>query len=784
MEEQRPRGHAPRPVAKGPGAPPNAASDAAPPSPDTLEHDSRLGAALGELADSFAGYTLVREVHRGGQGVVYEAIQHSTRRKVAVKVLNEGPLAGRRDRARFAREIEILAQLKHPNIVTIHDSGTAAGHAFFVMDYIAGQSLDQWSTAAPRSVDEMLRLFHRICLAVHAAHQRGIVHRDLKPGNIRIDTEGEPHILDFGLAKLPAGRISGDVAPQVMTLTGQFMGSIPWASPEQAEAIPGRIDPRTDVYALGVILYQLLTGRFPYVVVGNLRDVLSNILQAEPTRPSTVRRGIRPDVEVIVLRCLQKDRDRRYQTAGELARDIARYLAGEPIAARRDSVLYLLRIRTRSALRKHPTLAGVAIAAVAVLLTHYWPGALLVYTWTPANRLFERLATPSRASPPSVPFENIRVIALTAHTDLRLVATQAGIAPDDLTQHPRSMRRAHGLLMERLAGAGAATVVWDIRFDGESAYDEDFVRGVRALAQAGRSVIVAANTWPLGPDNFPALSATIAAATRWGCSPAGLQADEPWRVYLAVQRGLADPLPSLALRAFAAVRRPDCEFDVHLDRAGQRLTLVYWKSAARVPASRVPSGPTDEIRVTALREAEREQPKYGLKRGDMLAYYVLDLPSDDVLAAATVDYGQALAADRAELHRLVAGRVVLVSDQRDVTQTFPTPDHRSLAGTYAHATALDMLLRGAPVRVPSGEPALAVTSLAALLGLLAGRSLGARPRMRVTVLAVGCAAIMLIGFAEARYGRLLYNPLVAVLALVIASELAARVYAAIGSRRT
>ncbi len=315
--------------------------------------------------DALPGYEILRELHRGGQGVVYLAIQKTTKRRVALKVMHAGEFAGPKDRARFEREVEILGQLNHPNIVSIHDCGTSGGAYFYVMDYITGQPLDAHMKHADLSVDDTLGLFQKICGAVNAAHLKGVIHRDLKPGNILIDSDGEPYILDFGLAKIATGEVMDESHPRMMTVTGQFVGSLPWASPEQAEGIPGRIDTRSDVYSLGVVLYQMLTGgKFPYVVVGNMRDILDNILRAEPARPSTIRRQVDDEVETIVLKSLSKDRDRRYQTAGELARDVQHYLAGEPIEAKRDSGWYVI----KKTLRRYKVATGVAAAFLILIV--------------------------------------------------------------------------------------------------------------------------------------------------------------------------------------------------------------------------------------------------------------------------------------------------------------------------------------------------------------------------------------------------------------------------------
>jgi len=363
---------------------------------------------------SLPGYRVVREIHRGGQGVVYEAVQESTGRTVAIKVTRAGPFATAADRARFDREVQILAQLKHPNIVTIHDSGRAFGCDYFVMDYIEGTTLDRWiadcglrtadwkaagakqsAVRNPQStMGKALRLFSKVCDAVNAAHLRGVIHRDLKPGNIRVDASGQPHILDFGLAKVVEDPAHGSSA-DAMTMTGQFIGSLPWASPEQAEGRLDELDLRTDVYALGVLLYQLLTGAFPYSISGSLRETTDNIVNKEARDPRQLNPALDVDIATIVLRCLRKRREERYETAGELARDIERFLRNEPIEARRDSMLYVLgkqlsRHRLAAALSTAILLAVVIGLGVSLAL---WRKAENAHTAEQEHRRLAELET-------------------------------------------------------------------------------------------------------------------------------------------------------------------------------------------------------------------------------------------------------------------------------------------------------------------------------------------------------------------------------------------------------
>ncbi len=323
------------------------------------------------------GYRLTREIHRGGQGIVFEALQQSTHRTVAIKLLLEGRYASRSHLKRFEREIDLVAQFRHPNIITIFDSGTMAdGQPYCVMDYVQGKPLRDYTRANKLSLEQTLQLFATVCGAVQYAHQKGVIHRDLKPSNILVDVDGSPKVLDFGLARQLTSS-----ADSAVTVSQEVIGTLPYMSPEQAWGNPDDVDTRTDIYALGVILYELLTGDFPYPVKGRLPEVVQHIVEAPPARLDqrwTVESGVAPrmtgrsrdstcplddDVQTIVLKALAKERERRYQSVAEFARDLHHYLAGEPIEARGSSGWY----RLRKTMQRYRTALVVAVAFVIVL---------------------------------------------------------------------------------------------------------------------------------------------------------------------------------------------------------------------------------------------------------------------------------------------------------------------------------------------------------------------------------------------------------------------------------
>ncbi len=302
------------------------------------------------------GYEILKLIGRGGMGLVYKAKQHSTQRSVALKLLLEGPLASDQSRRRFEREIALAAQLKHPNIIPIYDSGTCDGRMYYAMEYVRGRSLNDHLSANKPDIPTKLRLFADICDAVRHAHQRGIVHRDLKPSNVIVDADGKPHILDFGLAK------ASSLLDATTSITAQIVGTPAYMSPEQASGDPDAIDIRTDIYSLGVVLYEMLTGHMPYDTSGSMGKVLDNIAHAEPEPPRHHDKRIDAELAAIVVKALEKAKDDRYQSLDALTSDVARYLAGDPISVRPASGLYLL----RKAFWKHRLVVGVSAALILI----------------------------------------------------------------------------------------------------------------------------------------------------------------------------------------------------------------------------------------------------------------------------------------------------------------------------------------------------------------------------------------------------------------------------------
>ncbi len=316
-----------------------------------------------EAPPDLAGYEITGRLGEGGMGVVWSAIQLSTNQKVAIKLMGAAGLGSERLKARFAREVELAAGLRHPNIARVYDSGLHRGVYFYAMELIDGVPLDRYAAANRLSRRQIVGLMSRVCRGMEHAHQRGVIHRDLKPSNILVGEDGQPHIVDFGLAK----SLLSDSQMEV-TVQGAVTGTLAYMSPEQAGGRIDEIGTRSDVYSLGVILYKLLTGQDPHDHSGPLTQVLARISDEDPRPPRRFAKVDR-ELEAMLGKALARQPQRRYGTAGEMADDLDRYLAGEPLAARRPTVAYVTRKWLRR--RRVPLTIALLLMATAISAASY-----------------------------------------------------------------------------------------------------------------------------------------------------------------------------------------------------------------------------------------------------------------------------------------------------------------------------------------------------------------------------------------------------------------------------
>ena len=329
----------------------------------SVETESPQSASIGRLAHlagEFGDYELLDEIGRGGQGIVYLARQRSLNRTVALKILRLGQWASRADLKRFRREAAAAASLDHPSIVPIYEVGERDGSCYFSMKFVEGGQLDEVVTRAPISMRQAVEVIAKVARTVHYAHQHGILHRDIKPGNILLDTNGEPHLTDFGLARLVE-------ADRTVTDTEQIMGTPSYMAPEQAIGNKAQLTSSTDVYGLGAVLYQLLTTHPPFAAE-TPNETIRLVIETGPREPRLLNRKVDRELSTICLKCLEKDPKRRYPSALALAEDLEHWLKHEPIRARRSGFIS----HAHKWVQRNPASAALVASLVALAAAIGW----------------------------------------------------------------------------------------------------------------------------------------------------------------------------------------------------------------------------------------------------------------------------------------------------------------------------------------------------------------------------------------------------------------------------
>lgn len=731
--------------------------------------EGRVDPLIGRV---LAGCRIIEEIDRGGMGVVYKAVQIGTNRPVAVKTV----LPERMDRDRidaFIREARLLANNQHEDLVIVYDAGVAGEVLpepvpFLVMEHLPdARSIIDYAQSAGLSTRARVDAFLKICKAVQHLHSRGIVHFDIKPANVLVDGTGRIRLTDLGLART--------LAESSLVRPG---GTFTHMSPEQLVGDPGTLDSRCDVYALGVVLYELLTGRLPYYIPRtpdgrvDATEAYNKLIETTPPSLADIDPGL-ADLAPIVAKAIEPRRERRYSSVERFASDLDSVVKGWDRPEKRRLPVGAL-------------LASVAIVAISTLVAHYTAPTLFA-EWTPLQRWWTGWLTHTITTiAPHAPLQNVGIVALTDDTDLDRLAHEHHIElnPKD----GRSLRRLHGLLCRTLAGSGARCIAFDIGFSRESEYDDDFAAGIDAAVDAGIPIVIGARNWTVDDKGRPRISPRL---WRRGVDWGGYQVsrigstDEIWIPLFVRTSGSISP--SLSIAAYASVRAKGAQRDLAFDPSTNSLELSFWRTIPERPDKRIAAGPSEPVPLTMIQPYVQGTVVGGrsedMRSGDIIGLYRPAVFERASLENATHEYSDVIDADPLQLRRWFADRIVIVGDERSKTGDYLRgPDGAPMPGTDFHAVGVESLMRHLHSRVPDQtREGILLTAAASAMGVIvvfprrrrAGAPGGPARRLRhagIRVVALGVGVLAIIAFSLVAYDQftLLWSPFKPILGLLLA----------------
>jgi serine/threonine protein kinase/CHASE2 domain-containing sensor protein len=678
-------------------------------------------------------YLIKRIIGEGGMGVVVEGEHERLGSRAALKLMRRtgGGASSSSAVARFIDESRFLAMLDHPAICRVLDAGTYEDPRGEVLPYFAmelvegGRDIQRHCADAELSIRERVQLILPVLDAVEYGHQRGVLHRDLKPENIlvgmpdgmsRASRGGETpraRLIDFGIAHA----VGTEAVRSRLTVAGSFLGTPRFASPEQLSGNPRLVDQRTDVYALGVVLYELLLGVHPYGMGAVDVQTAGEAIRSAPALRSTQSgTSAERDLEVVLHTAVAREPAERYQSVAALAADLRRWLADEPVLARRPSwwMIGLRRARTTASLNRPLTRMLVVVAAMLFVML---PLGYLNDVSRYAQSAVASAMAPAWKSDAST--EGVAVVLLTDSTKPETLGPVLGIGPVAATRDP-TWRRMHGKLIEILAESGAQGVVMDMAFDAASldpSCDRDLAASIDRAQSLGVPVSVGNFQWfirtaPFLQDRVLAGGATFD------------QMPGMWVYHLAMSRaadggGFHGTMNSLAMTGLAAARAPGASPVASLDESGEVVEIRYMRSKG----GRVVEDSVRDIVPVQISTLDADDADLGLRSGDKEAIVLVAPWDDDAAARVTVEYADIARRDPRALE-MIKGRVVVVARcDREVSadETTEHPTHgRPVWRVYAHASTIAALIQQRSVRLPGVLTEWGASGLVASLGVVAG----------------------------------------------------------------